>query len=315
MIDYLKAFALLAAVAVVTGIAVMQIAMRQGGEVVTVPGVAGSPVIAALETLDRSGLYLTVTRLDYSPTVPKDRIIRQKPVAGERLRQGSSVEVVVSRGSRDLVLPDLVGASLTRARATLARSKVKPADIVRVWSDRPEGEALAQKPAPRTVIGREESIGLLVSAGPAPSYVMAPDFVGEPLSTVMSRIKELDLRVSRVSYVPSDGGAKGTVVEQTPPFGTRLASGSFLALTVSEGGGGGAAAGSLEFLYYTVPDGPHGVKVGMYQENADGEKEIYNRVHRPGDTFSLLVALKGRTTVKIFLDDELAEVRRFAGER
>jgi len=31
----------------------------------------------------------------------------------------------------------------------------------------------------------------------------------------------------------------------------------------------------------------------------------------PGDNISLLVQIKGRTAVKIFLDNELAEVRRY----
>jgi hypothetical protein len=41
------------------------------------------------------------------------------------------------------------------------------------------------------------------------------------------------------------------------------------------------------------------------------EKVIYNRRHKGGETISLLVKVEGHTTLRVYLDDELAEVKRF----
>ncbi len=311
-IEYLKAFALFIAVAVVSGVIVMKIAMISGGEAVQTPDIRGKEIIAALETLSATGLHLKVNRLDFDATIPKDRIVSQEPEAGESLKRGRDVRVIVSRGSKEALTPDLVSSSLFRAETILNRNDIKIRKRVYIHSDKPKGEILAQKPPPRTSIIRGDAVSLLVSSGPFPEYIMAPDFVERRLESVMDKIKELDLKISRVAYEASSQTDRGVVIRQDPPFGARIEKGSFIALTVSEGvAPENDQPATYTFLYYTVPDGPSAVKVSITQENRDGEKEVYNRVHRPGDTVSLLVEIKGRTVAKIFLDNELAEARRF----
>ena len=86
-VEYLKAFALFIAVAVVSGVIVMKIAMITGGEAVKIPDIRGKEIIPALEALSVNGLHLKVTRLDFDSTIPKDRIISQKPQPGQTLKQ------------------------------------------------------------------------------------------------------------------------------------------------------------------------------------------------------------------------------------
>jgi len=312
MLDYLKTFILLTAVAVVSGVAVMKFAMYQGGEVTPAPNVTGQQIIPALERLDQSGLYLKVVRLDYSTTTPKDRIISQQPAAGDNIKKGRDVRVVISRGSKNVIAPDLIGSSLIRAESILSRNSVKVRKKALAYSTKPERTIIAQKPAPHSPMLRGDAITLLLSAGPAPRYIGAPDFVHEPVKVALSEVKKLDLRVSRVTYKPSEEIERGHVVSQDPPAGARMERNSFVALAVSEGSGEESdQPATFSFLYYTAPDGPASMKVALFLENADGEKEIYNRVHRPGETVSVLVAVKGKTAVKIFVDNELTEVRRF----
>ncbi|MGK7345319.1 MAG: PASTA domain-containing protein [Candidatus Nitrospinota bacterium M3_3B_026] len=310
--EYIKVFLLLLAVTVASGVTVMKIAMYMGGEKIAAPDVRGKMVIPAMETLSSRGLYMAVTRMENSPTTPKDRIVSQDPPPGEPIKLGRAVKVVVSRGSSKTLIPDITGSSLLRAEAVLEGRGIKIKKKIYIHSGRQERTILAQDPAPGTLAPKGASITLLVSSGPRPERIMAPDFVGQPLSAAMDRIRNSDLRIRRVLYRRANGKESGEVIAQDPAFGAMVEKGSYITLTVSEGRQGSVdEPATYTILYYTVPEGPSAVKVSITQENRDGEKDIYNRAHRPGDTISLLVEIKGRTAVKIFMDNELAEVRRF----
>jgi len=310
--EYLKAFLLLLAVAVVSGIIVMKVSIYSGGETVAAPDLRGKQVVPAMEAVQAKGLYLEVTRMEHSHSVPKDRIISQDPAPGEPIKTGREVAVVISRGSPDALTPDVIGSSLLRAGAVLDNNDLKIKKTIYIHSARAKDTIIAQNPPANSQVRKGDSMTLLISSGPYPEHIMTPDFVDQRLADVMKKIREMDLRIRRVSYETSPDKERGVVIRQEPAFGARVEKGSFVSLTVSEGEApeGGKPA-TYTIFYYTVPDGPAAVKVTITQENRDGEKEVYNRVHRPGDTLSLLVEVKGKTAAKVFLDNELAEVKRF----
>lgn len=312
-LDYLKNFTLLCAVTVVSAIIVMKAAMYMGGEKAATPDVRGKRVIPALEELDTRGLYLTVTRLEFDDATPKDRIISQDPEPGYFLKKGRSVKVIVSRGSKETLIPDLVGSTELKAEAVLKNDHLKVSRKILVHTeDTPAKVILAQKPEPGTPARLGDALTLLVSAGPFQGNLMAPDFLDMQLAEVMKNIKPMDLKIGRVTYKPHMEKERGVVTGQDPPFGRRVERGSYVTLTVSEGKVDlGETPATFTFFYFTVPDSPGAVKVSVIQDNLDGEKEVYNRVHRPGDTLSLLIEVKGRTAAKVFVNDELVEAKRF----
>ncbi|MBI4829933.1 MAG: PASTA domain-containing protein [Nitrospinae bacterium] len=312
LVEYAKLFALLVAVAVASGLVVMSVAMRTGGATVETPDLRGKRIIAAIEILDGRGLNLKVTRLAWDPEIPADSVVSQAPGPGEPVKTGRDVDVVISRGPRETVVPDLTGSTELRAEAILSRNSLATGARARApCASGRQGVILAQRPGPHTRIGRGETVSLLVCDGPFPSYLAAPQFTGVSLAAAMERTKRAGLKINRVTYRP-DAAPRETVIEQTPAPGARAAQGALVTLAVSEGpSAGGDASATYAFLYYTVPSLPGPVKVSVLLENSDGEKEIYNRVHRPGDAVSLLAPVKGRTAAKIFLDGELAEVKRY----
>jgi len=313
LVDYIKSFLLLSVVTIVSAVVVMKLSMYSAGELVIVPDIRGKHLVYALGSLDRRGLYLKVARLDYDNDIPKDRVISQEPKPGESLKSGRDVKVVVSRGARESLVPDLVGATRLRAEAILNRSGLKVQKVMTVHSDTAaKGAVMAQKPAARSILRKGAAMTLLVSAGRYPENLMAPDLVDTSVTDAMRQLKAVGLKIRRVLYKPSMEKERGMVISQEPVYGVRVARGSFVSLTVSEGSSDYEdAPATFTFFYYTVPEGPSAVKISIVQDNLDGEKEIYNRVHRPGDTVSLLLEVKGRTAAKIFLNDELVEVKRY----
>lgn len=312
MIDYIKAFVLFTAVAAVSGVLVMKVAMYQGGERVEVPDLRGKNVVQALEILDKTGLYMKIIRLDYSTAVAKDEIIDQSPKPSEIARERNDINVTISRGSQSIVMPQIVGTNIEMAKRTLHTSGIDIKKVVKSYSAEPKGTILGQDIPADTALNRGDSLSILLSLGEYPDYLQALDFVGKDIGLVMEEIKKIDLRISRVLYRTSADVPKGVVLLQVPEGGVRLAKNSYVELTVSEGMlEDETESATYSFLYYTVPGRDSTGRVVIWQESQNGEKEIYNRIHRRGDTISLLIEKKGKTVIKIFVDDQLTEVKRF----
>jgi serine/threonine-protein kinase len=97
-----------------------------GGEkVVSVPILKGKSILDAKFALERLGLDLG--RIERIPSSqPEDMIFDQQYAEGTLLKQGEIVGVTVSagRGGGEIIVPDLIGKSLSEARKILADSSL-----------------------------------------------------------------------------------------------------------------------------------------------------------------------------------------------
>ena len=94
----------------------------------------------------------------------------------------------------------------------------------------PFGVILAQEPPPGQPLLVRSSIQLTVSRGSG----VVPILRGVAVSSAIQRLERVGLRLGRVSYT-YDGAAKDTVLEQSAPAGTQLATNNPVDVLLSEG--------------------------------------------------------------------------------
>ena len=68
-----------------------------------------------------AGDYLFYVTMEYSDTVEKGKIIRQTPEAGEVIEEGSTIDLVVSRGPQMVEMPNVAGFTRDGAEQQLAQ--------------------------------------------------------------------------------------------------------------------------------------------------------------------------------------------------
>lgn len=147
-------------------------ALVAASSTVTVPGLVGSDIDQARVELKRIGLDVEVESRQFSE-LPPGQILSQDPGEGGTLRKGESVQVVVSAGTDEFVLPDVTGMGLMVARGTLEDHGL----VVRVQSvisDEPSGTVLASMPAAGTTVRAGDSVRLQVSASHAETVTLRP---------------------------------------------------------------------------------------------------------------------------------------------
>ncbi len=130
-----------------------------GVKTITVPQLKGKSILDAKFALERLGLKLgRVERIPSSQ--PEDMIFDQQYADGTLLKQGEYVGITVSagRGGGSIVVPDLIGKSLTEARKILADSSLTVGKI----NYQPSSTLL-----PNTILDQYPSSGNSLNSGDA----------------------------------------------------------------------------------------------------------------------------------------------------
>jgi serine/threonine-protein kinase len=165
-----------------------------------------------------------------SETFPQTYVIAQDPAAGDKTDKGNVVNIVVSTGKPKTTVPDVRGKQATDAVAALADAHLK-AKVVKINSDQPPGQVLAQDPKPGIKVVEGTKVRINVSNGPQP--IAVPSVVGESFASASSALQGAGFAVARKD-VDSTQPA-GTVITQNPTGGTSAAKGSTVTLTVAKG--------------------------------------------------------------------------------
>jgi beta-lactam-binding protein with PASTA domain len=124
--------------------------------------------------LDLSHARLTLGKVKYLPSteVPAGRVIEQDPGPLASAREGTVVNVTVSKGggaSAGTRIPSFVNMSIDEARDAATAAGVRLGQVVWTPFGRngpPHGSVVRQEPAPGTRAGQDQTVSLQVSAGP-----------------------------------------------------------------------------------------------------------------------------------------------------
>ena len=130
-----------------------------GMKTIQVPELKGKSILDAKFALERLGLKLgRVERIPSSQ--PEDMIFDQQYAEGTKLKQGDVVGVTISagRGGGSIIVPDLIGKSLTEARKILADSSL----IIGKINYQPSATLL-----PNTILDQYPSSGNTLNPGDA----------------------------------------------------------------------------------------------------------------------------------------------------
>ncbi|MDL2079540.1 Stk1 family PASTA domain-containing Ser/Thr kinase [Streptomyces sp. GXMU-J15] len=204
------------------------------GQFTRVPALLSQPEAKAKERLADAGLEVGEVERAFSDTIKRGRVISTDPEVGSRIRQNSSVNLVVSKGPQVVKVPDVGGYSLDKARERLKAEGLEPGMVTREFDDTvPRGFVVSTTPQAGTERRSGSAVALVVSKG---RPVDVPDVTGENLEDAKEELEEAGLKVKVADEpVTSAEFDKGEVAAQTPEPGSQAVSGDTVTLTLSKG--------------------------------------------------------------------------------
>lgn len=219
----------LASAAFLSAITAMRIAIH--GREVTMPNLVGKNVSEASKMLQSRGLVLRVADRIYSEQ-PINVVVRQTPPAGLLMKVSQQAHVVLSLGQRQLQIPLLEGNSLRASRIELLRQSLQVGEVSAVtMPDKPADTIVLQNPKPGAGAATPR-VDVLVSQGARETAYVMPHLVGLNEIDAQRRLDVAQMR-HKTNYISAPQWPHGTVIDQSPLAGTRLAASATIELTVS----------------------------------------------------------------------------------
>lgn len=200
---------------------------------VLVPELVGTPREEATERAESLGLGLLVIEELHDEDAPPGTVLEQTPTPMRPVRRGREIRVVVSKGEAQIRVPDLTGLSLRQSELQLLRAGLRVGRVARSFDPTGPAGVVAQRPHPGTEVLQDHPVHLMVRAGVERSHFRMPSLVGDNLTEVRRRLDDAGFEIRRVTSRPAEDTEPGTVLDQWPPAGSRIARGGSIELVAS----------------------------------------------------------------------------------
>jgi beta-lactam-binding protein with PASTA domain len=204
------------------------IRMTIHGREVKVPDLTRLRAGDAQSQLADLGLGIKIEDRVYT-AAPAETVVRQSPRAGESVRRGQRVHVVISLGSRAIPVPELVGKSERAARIGILEAGLQLGHVSSAHLEGLDPDTVVLQDPPSSVKSTHSPrVDLLVSLGTAGTVFMMPDLSGALPSEAQRRLASAGLTLGKYSTVPAAPEKRGLVVGQSVPRGSRVVSGTLV---------------------------------------------------------------------------------------
>jgi serine/threonine-protein kinase len=203
-------------------------------DTVIVPDFIGKDVVYVLEYLTGLGLNTKVKGSEYSLDVPKNHVIFQQPEPGAEIKKGRDVRIIISKGAKTILMPNLTGLSVLQARIIFEENDLCQGEQSRTFSRNIENDRIiSQSPLPGARVQREDCVNLLVSSGQRPVAYKMPELAGLSIEDAVLLIEKFDLPLGEIKSVFYENKTRNAVVSQEPLAGYRVDEGIRVNLVIN----------------------------------------------------------------------------------
>ena len=286
-------------------------------DTVIVPDLVGKDVVSALELLTDLQLNTKVSGSEYSHQFPKNHVTFQEPEAGSEIKKDRDVRIMISKGTHNILMPNLVTLSEQQARMIMEENGISRGHLSQTFNQNiAKDQIMAQVPAPGVMITRGASVDILVSMGDRAAELKMPDLSGLTLDEAVFRVEKNNLAVGAIQSQFLKQKPRNIVIRQEPLAGYRVIENSPVHLVINRPPGK-STKGNLHLpLYGSLLQ--HDIKSGFLKrevrvelEYTNHTAEIFDDYVKPGKQLWILVPRDQDAAVFIFEDDELVKTHLY----
>ncbi len=133
-------------------------------DTVIVPDLVGKDVVSALELLTDLQLNTKVNGSEYNQKFPKNHVTFQEPEAGSEIKRDRDVRIIISKGAKNILMPNIVTLSEQQARMIIEENGITQGQLSHTYSSTVEkNRVMVQVPTAGAGITRGAQVDILVS--------------------------------------------------------------------------------------------------------------------------------------------------------
>ncbi len=286
-------------------------------DTVIVPDLVGKDVVSALEILTDLQLNTKVSGSEYNQKFPKNHVTFQEPEAGSEIKKDRDVRIIISKGAKNILMPNVLTLSDQRARMIFEENGLTRGKLSHTYSSTVEKDhVLVQVPQAGTLITRGAKVDILVSSGPRPEKYVMPNLSGHSLDRAVMLIESTNLTVGNIRSHFDKQKTRNSIISQEPLAGYSVNVRSPIHLVINRPSAKSESDrlhrplyGSL--LQHRIHSGFLKKRVRLELESAEKTTDIFDDYIKPGDEIWVLVPRDHAAAVFIFEDDELVGTRLY----
>ena len=274
---------------------------------VKVPDVVGKPQAIAEQLIREANLYTKIEEEDNFKFGPGE-VIRQKPEAGETVKEGRHITLVVNKGGKSVDVPDIVDLSLEQAKIRLKDAGLKVGIVKESFTDKiKEDTVIGQEPIAKSKVEKNSSVDIIVARKQV-EKIKVPELAGLSVEKAKKVLLAAKLALGNISEQVSSESF-GSIIIQSPSANKEVLEGSKVDVVIAKAGTVTRKNNIVEFV---VPnsDGPQNVKIDVIRS---GSKErVYENAHKAGERIRLTVENSGSGDVRVefYCNGALIEEKR-----
>lgn len=279
---------------------------------ITIPDMTGVPLEKAQKVGARVGIEIKVENEVDNNMYEKGCIVSQDMPPKSKIKKGRAIYVVVSKGSKIVPVPNVIGSLLSKAIIELKNSNVDTGYEASVSSFVvPQDVVIAQSPPAGESIPSGSQINILKSTGPRDFEFMMPDFSSRNISEVFSMMKQYALSISSISVQDDDALPSGSIISQSPEAGYKINKDTQIVLTASKQPDDQRLKQRLIKFSYRLEntDSPALVKINVL--SLGGSETVYNEMTQPGKVINESATVRGDALVQFYVGPEVVKEAEF----
>ncbi len=202
---------------------------------VKIPDVSNKTVVKAEEMLQDAGFEVaTKTKEEYDDKIEEGKVIKTDPQAGRSVKKGTTITLIVSKGTNMYEIEDYTGRNVYEVKGVLEAQEINviiETKEVTEENNYKENTIIEQSVEAGKKLKKGETITLII-----PDFVTVyPDFVTEgwTVDNVQKFCDEHGVTLN-VKYEETDSYPEGTIISQSRVVGTKVIENTPLNITVAK---------------------------------------------------------------------------------
>ena len=286
---------------------------------VKLPNLVGKTIEEAEQELNKSKLKIE-KKEEFNSEIEAGKIISQNPpfIENYTVKENSTVEVVVSKGTEMTKVPKIIGMEYEEAEEEIKKYNLQAEKIDKVSKTVEKGIVIEQEPAENTEIKAGEKVKIYVSCGNGLKQIVTQYVIGKTEKDAKELLTKDGLEVEVVNEEDTTK-ENGIVLKQSIEAGKTVDEGTKIIITVNKIAE--IKTGKIDINLKSITGGikldaegneinPEAT-VTVKVTSAGKEETVYNEKHRK-DTSTIIFDVKGvgTITIKVYVDDVLKRQTR-----
>lgn len=286
-------------------------------DTVVVPDLVGKKVLYVLKILTDLKLNAKIKGSEYSSGIPADHVIFQEPEPGSEIKIGRDVRIIISKGEKTILMPNLQGLSIQQARIILEENGLHPGELSKIHSKNIKKEGIiAQSVSLGSIITCGAHVNLLVSRGMRPKAYKMLDLKGLSLEDAIFLIEKNNLLLGEIKFYPYEDKPKNVIVSQEPLSGHRVIESTFVNIIINRKHGRMEeqylhAAKGASIFRYRVSNGFLKRHILVRLNSSGLSIDLFDNFAKPGEEILLIVPRNHDSTILLYENDELIKTQVF----